>query len=159
MSQEPASAEPVETFAVTATAESPTRTHVQTREFDFVVDEPPALGGENAGPNPVEYLLGAWAGCLNVVCHLVADEQGIELDDLEIDIQGDIDLRRVLGHAAETRAGYRSITADVVVETHATDQALEEWIETVERRCPVLDNLADPTPVETTVTRRGNGTE
>ena len=64
------------TFSIDATGDSATKTTVSARDFTFVVDEPPALGGDDAGPNPVEYLLGALAGCLNVVGHLVVVPSG-----------------------------------------------------------------------------------
>lgn len=60
-------ADHLEQFAVLAASESETKIVVEARDFEFVVDEPESLDGSNSGPNPVEYLIGAWAGCLNVV--------------------------------------------------------------------------------------------
>ncbi|MDS0242093.1 OsmC family protein [Haloferax sp. S2CR25-2] len=85
------------TFAVAAAAESPTETRVSARDFEFVVDEPQSLGGENAGPNPVEYVLGALAGCLNVTSHVVAREMDLDVRDLEIAIEGDLDPGKFMG--------------------------------------------------------------
>jgi len=45
----------------------------------MTIDEPDNLGGTDAGANPVEYLLAALSGYLNVVGHLVAREMGINL--------------------------------------------------------------------------------
>lgn len=42
------------TFQVRAEAESATRTRAEARQFAVVIDEPPALGGTDAGANPVE---------------------------------------------------------------------------------------------------------
>jgi uncharacterized OsmC-like protein len=56
------------TFAIETHSVSATHLDVSAREFTFTVDEPTKLGGSNAGPNPVEYLLGALAWCLNVGC-------------------------------------------------------------------------------------------
>lgn len=61
--------EHVQTVDVEANRESPTRTTVETRSFELVVDEPEAQGGTNTGPSPLEYLLAAQAGCLNVTGH------------------------------------------------------------------------------------------
>ncbi len=154
MSQEQTTADPRQTFAVSAQAETATKTRIETRDFSFVIDEPPALGGEDAAPNPVEYLAGAWAGCLNVVAHVVAEEHGIEIDDLEIDVSGEIDPRKFLGETDSIRAGYQALEAEIAVETAATDRKLDDWIAAVEARCPVLDNLANTTPVETSITIR-----
>jgi len=51
-------------------AETPTRVTAKARQFSIVIDEPPSLGGHDAGANPVEYLLASYAGCVNVMAHL-----------------------------------------------------------------------------------------
>lgn len=133
-------------FAVSASAESETKTTVEARDFEFVVDEPAELGGTDDGPNPVEYLLGSWAGCLNVVLHTVADERGIQLDDVDVEIEGDLDPRRFLGHVDDVRAGYQDLRVRIDVESDADPDTLERLAAAVEARCPVGDNLENPTP-------------
>lgn len=59
-------------FKVSAKSENSTKTTVKARNFSIVIDEPPILGGKDEGANPVEYVLAALAGCLNVVGHVVA---------------------------------------------------------------------------------------
>lgn len=139
-------ADHLERFAVSAVSASDTKTVVEAREFDFVVDEPDALGGTNDGPNPVEYLIGAWAGCLNVVVHTVADEREIDLERVEIEIDGDLDPRRFLGLADDVRAGYQDLRVRIDVESDADREALDELAAEVEERCPVGDNVENPTP-------------
>lgn len=141
----------LERFAVSATTESPTKTTVETRDFTFTVDEPAALGGTDTAPNPVEYLIGAWAGCLNVVAHTVADDHGLALDGVDIEIAGELDPRKFLGDRPDVRAGYQSITAEITAHTDAEQAAVEAWAEAVEKRCPVGDNLAQPTPTDVIV--------
>jgi uncharacterized OsmC-like protein len=143
----------LERFAVSAESESETRTAVRARDFEFVVDEPPALGGTNDGPNPVEYLIGAWAGCLNVVVHTVAEERGIDVEGVEIDIEGDLDPRKFLGATDDVRAGYQGIDVRIDVESDADRAALDALGEAVAERCPVGDNVANPTPTDVTVAR------
>lgn len=151
MSQHQAVSDALVTFGVAAEAETATKTRVEARDFEFFVDEPEELGGEDAAPNPVEYLIGAWAGCLNVVAHQVAGEYGIQLDSLRIAIDGDIDPRKFLGQATDPRAGYQHIQVDIQVETGADAALLEEWFAAVEERCPVGDNISNATPVETSL--------
>ena len=143
--------EQTQQFAVSATSESETKTVVEARDFEFVVDEPAALGGTNDGPNPVEYLIGAWAGCLNVVVHTVADEHGVDLDDVEVEIQGELDPRKFLGTTDDVRAGYQDLEATITVESDADREALDAVREGVEERCPVGDNIGNPTPTDVTL--------
>ena len=142
----------LESFAISAEAETATKTRVSARDFEFTVDEPENLGGDDSAPTPVEYLSGAWAGCLTVVAYRVADEHDIQIEALQIDIEGDLDPRKFLGIIEDSRPGYQELRVDVQIETDAEDAALSEWFAAVEERCPVGDNLSNETPVETTYT-------
>jgi uncharacterized OsmC-like protein len=144
-------ADHTERFAVSAESESETKTVVEARDFEFVVDEPAALGGTNEGPNPVEYLIGAWAGCLNVVVHTVGEENGIDLDNVAIHIEGDLDPRKFLGIDETARAGYQEVNVRIEVESDADEEALEALGVAVEERCPVGDNIENPTPTDVTI--------
>jgi uncharacterized OsmC-like protein len=140
-----------ERFAVSAESESATKTVVAARDFEFVVDEPSSLGGTDDGPNPVEYLIGAWAGCLNVVVHTVGEERGIDLENVSIAIEGDLDPRKFLGIDEDPRAGYQEIDVRIEVESDADEAALEALGAAVEERCPVGDNIENPTPTNVAV--------
>jgi len=140
-----------ERFAVSAESESETKTVVAARDFEFVVDEPSSLGGTDDGPNPVEYLIGAWAGCLNVVVHTVGEERGIDLESVSIAIEGDLDPRKFLGVDEDPRAGYQEIDVRIEVESDADEAALEALGAAVEERCPVGDNIENPTPTNVAV--------
>lgn len=141
------------TFSVTSTSKSPTHLEVKARQFTFQVDEPPSLGGTDEGPNPVEFVLGALAGCYNVVVQMVAKEQGIELSDLAIDLEGDLDPAKLMGQDVETRAGYESIRMTVRARTEASEEQVSALLAEVERRCPVSDNLRNATPVTVELAR------
>lgn len=144
-------ADHLEQFAVSAASESETKTVVEARDFEFVVDEPESLGGSNSGPNPVEYLIGAWAGCLNVVVHTVSEERQIDLDSIDIEIHGNLDPRKFLGAAEDVRAGYQELAVQIEVESDAEEDALDALRAEVEERCPVGDNIGNPTPTNVTI--------
>lgn len=143
-----------ETYEVTAESRTETHTVVEARDFSFSVDEPTDIGGTNAGPTPVEYLLGALAGCLNVVGHQVAEEQDLTIRTIEIDLAGTIDPRKFLGESDEPRPGYQEVDVSISVDTDADDEELDAWLETVEERCPVSDNIANATPLSIALDRQ-----
>lgn len=142
--------DPIERFAVTAESESETKTRVKARDFEFIIDEPMKLGGTNDGPTPVEYLIGAWAGCLNVVTQTVSKERGISLDstETEIEIEGDLDPRAFLSGVDDVRAGYQAIRVQITVNSDADEESLAALATEVEQRCPVGDNITNPTPTD-----------
>ncbi len=140
-------------FSIKAKSENPTKTIVEARNFKMIVDEPQNLGGTDDGANPVEYVLAALAGCLNVVGHLIAKEMGFEVKGISIDIDGDLDPAKFMGHKADTRAGYSEIRVKIKADTDADDATISKWVKAIELRCPVSDNLTNPTPVKISATR------
>lgn len=137
-------------FSVTSKSENPTKTVVDAGRFQMIIDEPKGLGGTDEGANPVEFVLGALSGCLNVVGQMVAKEMGFSLDDLEFVVEGDLDPAKFKGMPADGRAGFTEVRAFVTAKTDADNSVLQQWLEKVEERCPVSDNLSNPTPVKIT---------
>jgi hypothetical protein len=70
--------------------------------FTLEGDEPPVLLGRNLGPNAVELLLASLGFCYSVGYVANAAARGIELEEMEYELEGDIDLRNFLGSATRT---------------------------------------------------------
>jgi uncharacterized OsmC-like protein len=133
---------------VKAHSENQAKTIVKARQFEIVVDEPAELGGTDTGANPVEYVLAAFAGCINVMAHVIAKEMNFELRGVKIDISGDLNPARLFGLSYEDRAGYKQIEVRIKPDCDADAETLKKWKEAIENRCPVSDNLQNPTPVK-----------
>ncbi|MFA6665289.1 MAG: OsmC family protein [Armatimonadota bacterium] len=138
-------------FSVDVKCQSPTCAEAQARGFTFKVDEPEQLGGTNAGPNPVEYVIGAYAGCLNVVGHMAAKELGFDIQNLHIHVEGSLDPAGFMGQDPNVRPGYKEIRVKFNIKTDAPKETLDKWLDIVGKRCPVGDNLRNPTPITTTM--------
>jgi uncharacterized OsmC-like protein len=135
------------TFRVKAHSENPTKTVVKARSFQMIIDEPAELGGTNEGANPVEYLLAALSGCLNVMCHVVAKEMNFTLRSVELKLSGTLNTDKLFGKETSDRAGYKEINVEIIPDADADKETLEKWIKIIESRCPVSDNIANPTPL------------
>jgi len=135
-------------FVVEGENENPTKLNVKARNFKLIVDEPAGLGGTDDGPNPVEYLLAGYAGCLNVVAHLVAKEQNLDIRKLTIEVDGDINPARLFGQSNDDRAGFKIIRVNIAIDADADQPVIDKWLKEVENRCPINDNLRNPTPIE-----------
>ena len=134
-------------FGVTAKSLNSTETEAVTRGFKMIIDEPESLGGTNCGANPVEYVLAALSGCLNVVGYLIAREMGFKLNGLELVLEGDLDPAKFSGKSTEGRAGYNDIRVTMKPDTDASRETLDKWLKAVESRCPVSDNISNATPL------------
>ena len=134
-------------FKISAESKSATKVIAKARQFEIIIDEPQDLGGKDEAPNPVETLLASYAGCFNVVLHLLAKERNIEINHLKIDIIGNINPQKLLGISKEERAGFKNIDLDITIDSSAEKSVIENLIKDAKERCPINDNLSNPTPV------------
>lgn len=119
---------------------------VKAQNFEIRIGENQS-NPELEGPCPVAYILAGYAGCLNIVGGIVAKELKLEIKSLEIEISGALDTDKYLGASTKERAGFNAIEVSVKPISDASGEALEKWIGIVEARCPVQDNLFNPTPI------------
>ena len=143
-------------FSVSGESSSATQFIAKTRQFTLVVDEPETLGGTDEDANPVEYILAGFAGCANVIGHVVAKELGFTIKNLRIEVSGVLNPERFLGSSNKERAGFKSINLNLIPATEAPIETLTEWLQIVEQRCPVKDNLQNKTPVRIAVEKEYN---
>lgn len=99
-------------------------------------------------PSPIEYILAGYAGCIHAVGILVAKELNLDLKSLKIEISGEINVDKFLGNSTADRAGFKSIEVLVKPIAETTTEELQNWLKIVENRCPVYDNLINPTPIQ-----------
>ena len=124
------------------------RTLARSRDLEPIAfDEPPALGGTNTAPNPVEQLLGALGSCLAIGYAANASAAGIELRDLKVELEGDLDLHTFLG-LGDGNAGFSTIQATVHIEADADDETVEALHQKVVATSPVGHTLSRSIPLE-----------
>lgn len=119
------------------------------------VDEPLILGGTNKGPNPVELLLVALGTCQEIVYRAYATLLEIPIDSVKCTLKGHLDLRGFFGLDEDCPAGYQKIAYQTEITSPASFDELRKLSELVERRCPVLNSLERPVPIDGTVVING----
>ena len=102
---------------------------------------------ELEGPSPLEYVLAGYAGCINAVGKLVAKEQYLDLKSLQVEISATLSLDQYQGKETNERAGFHVIDVVVKPTSEASLEELQKWISAVKKRCPIHDNLINPTPI------------
>lgn len=120
-----------------------------SRNQPFVVegDEPPVLLGENKAPNAVETVLHALASCISVGFVYNAAAQGIKVEELEMNLEGDLDLHGFLGLSDKVRPGFENIQLNYQVKADASEKKIKELCEYVQKTSPVLDIIRNAVPV------------
>lgn len=130
------------------------QTHTRKQPFVFEKDEPPVLLGEDHGANPVEYALAALNGCLTTSLIYHAAAQGVNIEEVETTLSGDLDLHGFLGIDESIRNGYEKIQVNFRIKSNAPEEKLRELVGLAQKRSPVFDIISHPTPVEVTMERR-----
>jgi len=120
----------------------------RSKAFVLEADEPRALLGEDHGPNATEAALHALASCLNTTFIYHAVAQGVKVDELELELEGDLDLRGFLGISDEVKRGYKNIRVTFKVKADAPKEKIEQLCELAKRHSPVYDVVTPPTPVD-----------
>ncbi|WP_440073302.1 OsmC family protein [Streptosporangium sp. OZ121] len=117
---------------------------VRTGRHEFVIDEPPALGGNDAGASPVNHILAALGACQIVTYQIWGPKLGIRVDDIHIRLAGTVDLRGLLGLSDDVRPGFEQIDVEVTLTGPESAERYERLANEVEAHCPVLDSLQVP---------------
>ena len=126
-----------------------------TRKSAFVMDndEPDVLLGKDRGANPVEYVLHALAGCLTTTLVYHAAAKGIRIEEVESRLEGDLDLRGLLGMPGAARNGYDGVRMAFRIKADASEDQVRELVELAQNRSPVFDIVKNPVPVRVSLER------
>lgn len=122
-------------------------TETTARGRSIKADEPEGLGGTDSAADPVELLLAALTSCVSIGIATQAAKRGVALQDFEIEVGGDLDLRGYFGLDPEIRPGFTGIQYNVKVKSEADRAIIEDILRTAERTSPMLDNIRNGVPV------------
>ena len=109
------------------------------------------LVGGDAAPTPAEILLAALASCLTSGLGNIAAVRKINLESVESRVEGDIDLRGILGLSGEVRNGFQQIRVSFRVRGDAPPAELRGLVEQAVARSAVYDVLIHGVPISVDV--------
>jgi uncharacterized OsmC-like protein len=122
--------------------------HQHQEPFVLDSDEPVVLLGQESAPSPVEYLLHALAACVTSALVYHAAARGIQLQEVESRLEGEIDLHGFLGLDDNVRRGYKNIKIKFRIKADVPDEQLEELCRLGPTYSPVFDSITRGVPVE-----------
>jgi uncharacterized OsmC-like protein len=124
--------------------------HRHTGEVEFPADHPAVLVGADNAPTPVEFLLHAIAACITSGIGNIAAARGVTLTEVESTVEGDIDLRGILGLSDQVRNGYDEMRVHFRVKGDAAPEKLAQIVAQAKARSAVFDVLTNGTTVRVT---------
>ena len=135
------------------------RCTARVRDFVPTVSaEPAAFGGEDSAISPGDIVMVALGTCQEIMYVALASTMDIPIDEVKVDVTGDLDLHGLMGLNPDVPPGMLEMSYHVHIKSSAPEADLQRLVDTVEAQCPLLDTLTRPVKVTGKVTMNG-GTE
>lgn len=116
-------------------------------EAVFDADHPEVFAASDQGITPIEYLLVGLASCLTAGVASVAQNRGIQLRSIESTVEGNHDIRGILGADSDVRNGFNDVKVTFTIDADASRQEIEALVAQSQKRSAVFDALTNPTEV------------
>jgi uncharacterized OsmC-like protein len=121
------------------------------RQFSIAADEPQELLGRNSAPNPQELLMAAFNACIMVGYVATAAVMSVTLQSVEIETEGELNLRGFLGIDESVKPGYDCIQYKVRLTGNGTREQYEAIHHQVVKTSPNYFNISQPIRVDATL--------
>ena len=121
--------------------------HARKQTFTIASDHPEVFHAADTAPTPPEILLSALASCLTGGLAAVAQHRGIRLHAARAIVEGDIDVRGILGMDPDIRNGFSAIRVRFEISADASDAEIAALVAQSQKRSAVFDMLTNPTNV------------
>src|ERR1700710_2525439 len=121
------------------------QSHKAASEFD--ADHPDVFAATDNGITPIEYLLVGLASCLSAGVASVAQNRGIQLRSVESTVEGNHDIRGILGADSDVRNGFNDVKVTFNIDADASKEDIEALVAQSQKRSAVFDALTNPTEV------------
>jgi len=113
-------------------------------------DEPEWLGGTNTAMAASEALLGAIGGCIAVGIAAQAALREVTIEELELGVEGTIDLPAFFG-IRESTSGYTRIDVTIYIKCNTEGRLLDEILYRAVNLSPVVNTVRQPVDVRYSV--------
>ena len=137
------------TVVVTESGDGTYTQQVVTASHTLLVDEPVAVGGADAGPNPYELLLASLGSCTAITLRMYADRKGWPLEGVVVRLsQAKVHARDCADCVDKDSARVTRITREIELSGPLTAEQKKRLVEIAER-CPVHRTLVEPKEIVT----------
>ena len=110
-------------------------------------DHPEVFAAPDDAITPIEYLLVGLTSCLTAGVASVAQNRGIQLRSVKATIEGNHDIRGILGADSDVRNGFNDIKVNFSIDADASPEEIEALVAQSQKRSAVFDALTNPTDV------------
>lgn len=131
--------------AVVKAPKSGLRLEIETGKHHILADELPLVGGTDAGPAPLQYLLASLGACTAMTLRLYSDRKKWPLQDVDVKLK----LSKVPVDAADPAKGQADHILREIRLSGALDDEMRTRLMEVANKCPVHKMLSPGVKIET----------
>lgn len=113
---------------------------VEEAAWSTRVDQSADDGGTGSAPHPAQMMRASLVACLAMGYRLWGARLDVEIEDVEVDVTCETDVRGQMG-IADVAIGWQRIVIDVCIASRAPDADVRRVVETADRLSPMLANL------------------
>ena len=113
-----------------------------TRDHEFFAGESDGRGGQDAGPNPVEYLAGAVNSCIAISEAMIVDHNSLDVSNFKVETRA---FSRDLGHG---KSDVNAMRIRVSFDSNMTGEEQQKFLDHVLQVSTVYQTLAKNVEME-----------
>lgn len=123
--------------SITGNGKGPYQQEVTIGPHQLLADEPESMGGDNAGPSPMDYVLTGLGACTAITLRMYAEKKGLEVQRITVTLEHQ-----------QNADGKHHVSRVVNIEGDLTEAQRVRMLE-IANRCPTHLALQQPMQVET----------
>jgi uncharacterized OsmC-like protein len=119
----------------------------KVRNHTIYIDQPKEFGADDTAPTPPETLAFALGSCFVSTGRLIAMQRNMTVRGISAVVESELDFAKALGTGQEKRAGFSGFKIITKIDADMSAKDKRKFIEEIASRCPMCDNMENPTPV------------
>ncbi|MDR9416110.1 MAG: OsmC family protein [Gracilimonas sp.] len=129
------------------------KTTVTAGKHEFISDEPGSVpGGQDAGPDPYDYLLMGLGSCTLMTVKMYADRKGWTLDDLYLELRHNKRHADDCADCEDSKSKIDHIEKELIVKGDLNQEQLDKLLD-ISKKCPVHRTLEGDITIQSSLSQ------
>ncbi len=129
------------------------KTVMTAGRHELISDEPKSVGGQDAGPDPYDYLLMSLGSCTVITLKMYADRKKWAVEDIYVEMRHHKSHAEDCKECGDPKARLDKIEKEIIIKGNLDEDQLQRLLE-ISKKCPVHRTLLNDIDIETGIEQR-----